>query len=179
MLSFLLVLAEQCVEGHTRLQGGTAANSGRVEICSNNVWGTVCDDLWASVDANVACRQLGFLDTGATALTLENVPDGTGQIWLDNVECLGTELRLIDCPANAIGTHNCVHHEDAGVVCVGARVTCTNGTIRLRGGTATSGRVEICYNNVWGTVCDDLWDNVDAKVACVQLGLQSSGSGHA
>ncbi len=42
---------------------------------------------------------------------------GSGPILLDNVACSGTETRLIDCPANPIGIHNCVHSEDAGVVC--------------------------------------------------------------
>ena len=96
--------------------------------------------------------------------------NGVGQIWLDNVQCRGTETRLIDCPANALGSHNCGHIEDAGVRCT----VCTQGAIRLQGGTTTQGRVEICNNNVWGTVCDDLWGAADARVACRQLGLPST-----
>jgi deleted-in-malignant-brain-tumors protein 1 len=57
-------------------------------------------------------------------------------------------------------------------------VRCTpcspQGAIRLRGGTSTSGRVEIC-NNQWGTVCDDFWGTTDAQVACTQLGFEQTG----
>ena len=109
---------------------------------------------------------------GATALTGVDVPNGIGPIWLNYVGCRGTESRLIDCPGS-LGIHNCDHFEDAGIMCAGT--TCTQGDIRLITSTATSGLVEICNNHVWGTVCDDLWDNNDAQVACRQLGFSTTG----
>ncbi len=99
---------------------------------------------------------------------------GAGQIWLDQVNCRGTEARLIDCPAYPLGQHNCIHAEDAGVRCfIGS--TCTHGAIRLQGGTFNQGRVEICNNNIWGSVCNNYWSSVDAGVACGQLGFSTTG----
>ncbi len=49
-----------CVDGNIRLVDGTNAREGRVEVCSEEQWGTVCDDLWDSSDAQVACYQLGY-----------------------------------------------------------------------------------------------------------------------
>ena len=91
--------------------------------------------------------------------------------WLNDVQCLGNETRLFDCPADTSGSYYC-RYVAAGVVC--AATTCIQGDIRLQGGNDTQGRVEICSNNIWGTVCDDMWDDTDARVACRQLGLPSS-----
>ena len=44
---------------------------------------------------------------------------GSGSIWLDDLRCNGNEERLLDCTARSIGSHNCGHHEDVGVVCSG------------------------------------------------------------
>ncbi len=54
---------------------------------------------------------------GATAVSNAGFGLGTGPILLDNVRCVGTEFMLSACQSNPIGSHNCVHNEDAGVRC--------------------------------------------------------------
>jgi hypothetical protein len=77
---------------------------------------------------------------------------------------------LIDC--YSIGS-SCSTGLEAGISCTGT--ICTQGDIRLQGGTATRGRVEVCNNNLWGTVCDRLWNENNTVVACRQLGLATAG----
>lgn len=112
-----------CAQGDIRLVGGLTSNQGRVEFCNRGVWGTVCDDSWGSSDARVVCRQLGFSTFGAVAVSNARFGRGTGPIWLDDVGCFGTESRLANCRARPIGSHNCGHHEDAGVRCRSRRDT--------------------------------------------------------
>ena len=127
-----------CAEGELRLVGGANYNEGRVEICQSNEWGTVCDQMWDVTDASVVCRQQGFPSTGthrrnfltissilfitgAVALTGASFGQGTGRIWLYNVQCTGSERVLMNCTASIDGSSTCTHAQDAGVRCQSGR----------------------------------------------------------
>ena len=127
---------------------------------------------------------------------------GSGEVVLADVECSGTEISLGKCPSG--DTNDCSHREDAGVRCNGKLVhpfsfvlneglvslipytanvsnpVCNDGEVRLVdacGRTDQSeGRVEMCINNTWGTVCDDYWDTRDAAVVCSQLAFSRIGT---
>ena len=57
-----------CSHGSIRLSNSSTSMNGRVEVCLNGDWGTVCHDHWSTVDANVACRQLGYSGSGMQGL---------------------------------------------------------------------------------------------------------------
>ena len=132
--------------------------------------------------------------TGVTAYRNAHFGSGSGPIFLDDVWCSSSSNQLLECPSRPILSHNCLHSADAGVGCEGKRikvppgsytgtnnvctftVSCSTGQLRLAGGNiANEGRVEICMNNVWGTVCDDSWGPTDASVVCRQLGYIVEG----
>lgn len=114
-----------------------------------------------------------LIQTGGGAYAGGYFGYGRGLIVLDNVQCSGFESNLLNCQHNGIGVITyCDHSKDAGVQCkTPSAQNCSNGELRLVGGdVANEGRVEICFNNRWGTVCHDHWSGLDAVVVCSQLG---------
>ncbi|NXN20326.1 C163A protein, partial [Indicator maculatus] len=101
-----------------RLAKGPGRCAGRVEIYYQGSWGSVCDDDWDLPDASVVCHQLGC-GGAVKAVGSAHFGEGSGQIWLDGVNCSGAEAALWDCLAEPWGQHDCGHKEDAGVICSG------------------------------------------------------------
>ena len=138
-------------------------------------------------------------NTGGIAYSNAYFGRGSGGIFLNYVGCTGTESSLFSCTNAGIGVHNCRHSYDVGVRCLGkvaistvsellkavhkwicwfilVPANCTDGEIRLKGGsTLNEGRVEICIDRVWGTICYHLWDKYEAQVVCRQLGYSTFG----
>ena len=96
-----------------------ARSEGRLEVCYNDDWGTVCDDSFDYSDAQVACYDLGYSKTGPNYYYHAYFGQGVGTILLDDLHCNGNENSLWSCPHNGVGSHNCGHGEDIGVRCYG------------------------------------------------------------
>ena len=85
-----------------------------MEVYHNGEWGTVCDDGWDLNDAQVVCNEAGV--GNAIAIRYNAFyGEGNGQIWLDNLHCIGTELFC------GWGINNCSHSQDVGVKCVSGK----------------------------------------------------------
>ena len=128
---------ELCEDGALRLVGGSNTQQGRVEVCYNEAWGTVCDTSFDATDASVICRQLGFSSRGkctprsiliqlleyifpsdAVAMTMAAFGQGSGPVLLSLLQCYGNESYLLDCPGAVFQTTSpCQHSRDVGVAC--------------------------------------------------------------
>ncbi|XP_021363571.1 scavenger receptor cysteine-rich domain superfamily protein-like, partial [Mizuhopecten yessoensis] len=99
-----------------RLSGGPEPNIGRVEVYHSGSWGTICGlHDWDDRDASVTCKMLGYSDGRAlsAAYVVPNEP-----IWMNNVQCDGTESSLADCPFDGWGNVDSCSYQ--------AQVTCYN-----------------------------------------------------
>ena len=122
-------------EGEFRLVNGSTPNEGRLEVCHDLKWGTICDDYWTTDDATVVCREhlgypAGAMSGGGKFLGARNGPyfgaaASDVPIWLDDLLCDGNEDSLLDCEvargglaSENWGLHNCKHSEDVGLRCL-------------------------------------------------------------
>eukprot|EP00118_Oscarella_pearsei_P003516 m.14594 g.14594 ORF g.14594 m.14594 type:complete len:741 (+) comp25845_c0_seq2:95-2317(+) len=204
-LFWLLSLVCPTFEFQIRLVGGRQEYEGRVEIrfrgamassdddvlrtklrqevgeaaLKRGVWGTVCDDKWDAVDANVVCRQLGY-ERAVNVYHASHFGGGTGMIWMDEVQCKGEEKRLADCPFNGWHEHNCNHAEDAGVQCyvppvrfpgiLPVRLVGDNGG-GSRWRKTRKGRPEVFLDDTWSAIDGNGFGPEEGRVFCAQLGF--------
>ncbi|XP_049330439.1 scavenger receptor cysteine-rich type 1 protein M130-like isoform X8 [Astyanax mexicanus] len=149
--------------GSVRLVDGGSRCAGRVEVLHRGQWGTVCGDDWDMSDAAVVCRELGCGEA-VDALGKSHFGSGSGPIWMDDVDCSGSESRLKNCRSPVWGKHDCNETHNSGVICSGARLVL---------GSRCSGRVEVLHGESWATVCDADFNQQDAEVVCRELGCGS------
>ncbi len=100
-----------------RLVGANSRCAGRVEVLHDGQWGTVNNVGWELADAAVVCRELGCGEA-LSAPKSAHFGEGTGEIWISELQCTGSESTLTNCRFNGWGI-NANHSEDAGVVCSG------------------------------------------------------------
>ncbi|ELU03809.1 hypothetical protein CAPTEDRAFT_113791 [Capitella teleta] len=154
-----------------RLGNGLNDREGRVEILYDGTWGTICDDGWDVQDAAVICAMVGFSGLARAFTQASPFGPGSGPIHLSQVECDGNEQSISFCSHAGWDNNRCTHAEDAGVSCLGVRVSNNPSTdIRLVDGpNDAAGRVQVRDKNRWYAVCDDFWDLNDAAVVCRML----------
>ena len=127
-------------------------------------------------------------------------------IFLDNVNCVGTETNLLECDLDS-DVRDCTHERDVSIRCytpgntkarlvtscrttiadnpwspiIITLVNCEEGSVRLVDGIQGEfeGRVEVCLHGVWGSVCNTEWDVEDARVVCRELGYSDLCEYHA
>ena len=159
---FLVILfarysLQQCTIGSVRLVSSqcmplichvlalfqTSQQYGAVEVCINNMWGSICSDFWDNNDASVICRQLGYspygksscywyavysfvviLFQGALGPSAVHVSSSTPSHNIIDLNCTGNESSIFECPFNGlIGYYSCSNTRDANVFCQGILVS--------------------------------------------------------
>ncbi|CAE1270053.1 SVH1 [Acanthosepion pharaonis] len=110
------------------LVGGFSELNGRIEITRNGIKGTVCDDEFDNNDATVICRMLGH----SSGEIIPNIFGyGEGTIWLDNLNCTGSEYDLEVCPNLSWGKHDCTYKEDVAIKCFKEATTTLSSTTSI------------------------------------------------
>ncbi|XP_071502324.1 scavenger receptor cysteine-rich domain-containing protein DMBT1-like [Diadema antillarum] len=167
-----------------RLVGSTSDYQGTVELYYDGEWNSVCDDGWDLVDAGVVCRMLGFPGV-EEAPDLAQFGNGSGQILLDEVQCVEGNEDIFECVHNGMFIHDCTHSEDAGVVC-SQEDHFVDGDLQLLPSLRQSqwtrpyAGVVLVFSgssSSWGRFCADTWSQENSDVACKQLGFHGASEG--
>ena len=131
---------------------------------------------------------------GASYIRNAHFGEGDGPILMSYVYCYSPSDSLLDCYIRyRYSVYYDNHNYDVGVRCQRKRAYnsfhiiimtilplafCEHGNVRIAGSSdPLVGRVEVCVNNTWGTICDDYWDDNDASVVCRQLNYPGEGNG--
>eukprot|EP00798_Chlamydomonas_sp_ICE-L_P018806 gene18806-25352_t len=168
--------------------GETESSSGRLEVWHNLDWGTVCNQMFTRVNADVACRKMGFhagyVIRDGTEEQYKLVLDDPAQtvsrsIALAGLDCAGYEVDLDACKRNAWGHYGlqCNHNTDVALRCSNF----VEGAVRLVDGYGDSsqqvyaGRLEVLVEGRFRRVCPGgkAFTTGAASVACRQLGFGS------
>ena len=181
-----------------------AAVAGLLEIFLNGEWGTICDSGFDLIDANVACRQMGYRAAVSYATAFHSpysIGNQNQSVWLSDIQCRDPNGRhLLSCAHGEIGVHrsstNCDHFFDVAVTCNERPLHSTSpvddpgllgdGSVRLTGGLHRSqGFAEIACGGEWRTVCGSgahdaqgtaSFSQKEANAICWQLGFTEASS---
>lgn len=165
------------------------AAAGLLEIFLDDEWGNVCETGFDLVDANVACRQMGY----SAAISFKPAFFSTfgvgenGSVWLSDVDCRNPKgLHILSCAHSRVGTEKCDHFSDIVVLCDETPLSRqTDGSLKLTGGEHRSeGFIEIACSDKWSVACgnvgggdgDTTFDQKEADAVCWQLGYTEASS---
>ncbi|XP_060592415.1 neurotrypsin-like [Ruditapes philippinarum] len=144
-----------------RLVNGSNQYEGRLEVWHDGTWGTVCENNFGVASATVVCKMLNYPWSNPLVFGSSHFGLRPFQVKLDNVRCKGTETSIFLCPYYGWGIHGCVPENNVGISCT---------PVRLVGGSNQyEGRLEVWHDNTWGTVCDDNFGVLTAKIVCKML----------
>uniref|UniRef100_A0A1X7STL2 SRCR domain-containing protein n=1 Tax=Amphimedon queenslandica TaxID=400682 RepID=A0A1X7STL2_AMPQE len=175
------VQGSQCTNGDVQLQDGTNSTNGRAMYCFEGYWTPLCS-ISAST-ASAICQTLGFTSPYAIVYTDERFGTSERRSGLSYVNCPAgaTNISSQCTPVYKTWSNGCYIsygkcYREAGIQCFNASQDCIDGSVRLVNGVLEQeGRVEVCSYGLWGTVCQDDWNAIDAYIVCKQLGYTGTG----
>lgn len=120
-----------------------------------------------------------LLSPGAVAV-FEYYSESSLAVAGSSINCNGNENKLLNCGIDIVNPSCVSNLNDAGVACAPLSTesdpSCQDGQLRLvDGGTELEGRVEVCINRAWGTVCSTGFSEDEAEVVCSQIGVLHNG----